>query len=493
MLISTDTNYSNDLLNYFKLLNFTENKVMNKLIEIVPSQNRKKRGIINGLGSIFKSITGNLDANDGERFETLIKELQNNQINLATNIKEQNSVSFALIEKFNKTIQQITNNEHILTSRIKIIESLMNEEITLYRFNYIKDSIVQIINIFEITNSILQDIENSISFAKIQVMHPSIIKTIDLYNQLKLLEKYLNKNELPLEINLNNVLLFEKLIKIDCFIFNNKITFILKIPVVQSENFNLYHLFAVPIWEKSQFKVIIPRKKFLVKNKSKFAFTSNPCTEIIPRQFVCPRIDLLEIEEDGPCEIQLLEMKITSTCEKTSIRLSKPLLKQLANSNHWIYTVPYQDTAYLKCPSNEETKYFTTGTYLVEIPKGCQLTTHMGTISNQKSSTTFGQPVLILDLDNSTIQSTSSNFNFHLENIELDDLQAIKSQITHNQPKLSFEKVLMVPSLWTLIIYGTLVFLVMFFVYKKLMPKICRHKKLTQSPIDPTAVQLPSS
>ena len=52
---------------------------------------RTKRGLINGLGSIFKSISGNLDYADGERYDKLIQELQNNQINLVNNIKNQNT------------------------------------------------------------------------------------------------------------------------------------------------------------------------------------------------------------------------------------------------------------------------------------------------------------------------------------------------------------------------------------------------------------------
>ena len=40
---------------------------------------RIKRGLINGLGSIIKSISGNLDQNDAEKYDNLIDQLKNNQ------------------------------------------------------------------------------------------------------------------------------------------------------------------------------------------------------------------------------------------------------------------------------------------------------------------------------------------------------------------------------------------------------------------------------
>lgn len=227
-LIIEDKYYSIETSNYLKILTFAEEKVENKLLEILPQRQRVKRGLINGLGSIFKSITGNLDATDDERYENLIRELQQNQIKLASNIKNQNSLSIDLIDKFNKTIQQISHNEKLLEMRInQVSDRMLHKETTLF----IKDIMNQIITMYEMINSILQDIENSISFLKLQIMHPSIIKTKDLFNELKRLRKQIKKNQFPFELTLDNILLFEKIIKIDGYILNNKITYILYIPI----------------------------------------------------------------------------------------------------------------------------------------------------------------------------------------------------------------------------------------------------------------------
>ncbi|KAH1028266.1 hypothetical protein HUJ05_001640 [Dendroctonus ponderosae] len=69
-------------------------------------ENNAGRGLINGIGSIFKTITGNLDASDGERYEKLITELQTNKKQINHAILRQNSLSLSVIKEFNKTVQQ---------------------------------------------------------------------------------------------------------------------------------------------------------------------------------------------------------------------------------------------------------------------------------------------------------------------------------------------------------------------------------------------------
>lgn len=221
-------------------MKFTEKKVEDKLIEILPHPNRIKRGLINGLGSIFKSVTGNLDATDGERYETLIKDLQRSQDKLVKNIKIQNTLAISLIDKFNNTFQQIKHNEDLINAKLNQISTIVEGQ--AYRENsmFIKDVMIQIINMYEIIISILQDVENSISFAKLGTIHPSIIKTTDLLKLLKSIELVFKTERIPIEVNLENTVLFGKFIKIESYILNNKITYILQMPILLISNYITY-------------------------------------------------------------------------------------------------------------------------------------------------------------------------------------------------------------------------------------------------------------
>ncbi|XP_074042059.1 uncharacterized protein [Leptinotarsa decemlineata] len=129
--------------NYIKILTLTKDKTESKSQEIITNPKRIKRGLINGIGSIFKSITGNLDAEDEERYEKLIRELQNNQKVLAS--------------KFNQTVQQIIHNEKFLQEKIVHIAAIFQTKSYEENRAYVHDILNQMIDMFEIVNSALQD------------------------------------------------------------------------------------------------------------------------------------------------------------------------------------------------------------------------------------------------------------------------------------------------------------------------------------------------
>lgn len=64
-LIKTDLNASffAELQNYEEVLKLQLNQARNKVNNILPSK-RTKRRLLNGLGNVIKSITGNVDAAD---------------------------------------------------------------------------------------------------------------------------------------------------------------------------------------------------------------------------------------------------------------------------------------------------------------------------------------------------------------------------------------------------------------------------------------------
>lgn len=485
--VNQNSDYSNDSSNYLKLLTLIESKVEEKLIEILPHPKRFKRGLINGLGSIFRTISGNLDAYDGEKYDKLIEKLQNNQNSLVHSLEKQSSLSLSLIDKFNRTIRQMTHNEKLIEAKINQIALIVTK--STYRENsmFIKDVINQIINLYEIISSILQDIENSITFAKLQVMHPSIISTTHLYKELKALRDLIGKENFPIEIDFNNTFLYRDIIKIDGYIKNNKVTYILQIPIVHKFNFEYFRLFSIPIKTSSQFKVIIPRKKYLANNELYYVYMSESCKRLSPQFYICEQLDLQENNIKSPCEIQILSMKNTSTCEQVSLEIKKPTFRRLDESNQWIGILPAEEKIKFQCQQQEEVKKLV-GTFMFEIPLGCQLSTHQESIINTKSISTH-QPLLLPNLEASSSPTSGSNLSIHLEEIELDELQDIRTQVIRNQPQISYGRISHVPSAWTIIIYGIILVVILYVGYNR-TPK-CKKPRIDAPELQLSGVQIP--
>lgn len=60
------------------MLNFNYDRLTIKINNLF-SYKRNKRGLINGLGSIVKAISGNLDSEDAVKYDKLFEKINKNQ------------------------------------------------------------------------------------------------------------------------------------------------------------------------------------------------------------------------------------------------------------------------------------------------------------------------------------------------------------------------------------------------------------------------------
>lgn len=75
--ISNNLHYESSLGNYAKIITNIQSTISEEINEIIPNK-RTKRGLNNALGSIIKTISGNLDKEDGRKYEEMIKNLEAN-------------------------------------------------------------------------------------------------------------------------------------------------------------------------------------------------------------------------------------------------------------------------------------------------------------------------------------------------------------------------------------------------------------------------------
>lgn len=488
----THKEYFTESTNYLKILKLTQGRVENKIKEIIPHPQRIKRGLVNAVGSVFKAITGNLDASDGERYEKLIKNLENNQNKLATNILNQNSISTSVIDKFSSTVQQIGQNQKQIENRINQVSMIVQKTAYKENMDFIRDILNQVINLYEIIDSILQDIENSITFSKLKLIHPSIIKIEDLVSELRKIEKSISPYQLPLPINLENVLLFENIIDIDCFILNNKITYLLRVPIVNLRDFEYYHLYSIPVKHQSLFKVVIPRNKFLIKNQFHYTYRETPCKKILVDSFLCDKEELKEIDTKSPCEVNLLHFtKSIPTCRQIGVTITQPVANQLDTSNQWIFVLPQGKLVELKCHHQEERQKLT-GTYIVTVPIGCRANIGELSIKNtQKIVESSNKPMIFPDIEEIPPYIPVLNLSFHLQEIKLDELHKLKHKIEDNNPRLFLEVIPKVPSLWTIFIYVLIITGCVYLIYKYIKLKGCFQKKTENTEDGSPRIELP--
>lgn len=79
---------------------------------------RVKRGLIDGLGSVIKSISGNLDYTDAIKYDNAIKTLKENQNKVVTEINNHISLGKNWVLQNSEILNNLANNQKIIESAI---------------------------------------------------------------------------------------------------------------------------------------------------------------------------------------------------------------------------------------------------------------------------------------------------------------------------------------------------------------------------------------
>lgn len=103
------------------------NELQNKLNSIKPFK-RPKRGLIDGLGTAVKFITGNMDAQDAQNLNSQIEKLKADQFNTEVTIEKQHNLNVQMIQRFRNLTLHINNEQNIKSYLNKISNSIRKEE-----------------------------------------------------------------------------------------------------------------------------------------------------------------------------------------------------------------------------------------------------------------------------------------------------------------------------------------------------------------------------
>ena len=138
-----DKNLTIELKTYINILKFNCEQLSDK-IKILTSH-RSKRGIVNGLGTIVKTLTGNLDAEDGRKYDEMFEKINRNMNLLQTQNFETVSLNKKTISKFNIQLENIKHNERILKDQIIEIKKAIESNNNWRMITESKDALTQLI------------------------------------------------------------------------------------------------------------------------------------------------------------------------------------------------------------------------------------------------------------------------------------------------------------------------------------------------------------
>ncbi|KAL4083593.1 hypothetical protein QTP88_028909 [Uroleucon formosanum] len=180
-------------------------------IDETDTVSREKRGLVNLVGRVQKTLFGTLDDTDAELYDRQIEKLQSSQQNLLKIIDKQTSVLKATANTFkeaNKMEAQI-NRLSVLYNRMAVTvnQTVINLDIVEARTNINEQ--INILNLlFQQLSFETDTICEIIIAAQGGIMHSSVIAVNELRQQLKDISLIVPKEQ-SLPFNLNQVSLYE--------------------------------------------------------------------------------------------------------------------------------------------------------------------------------------------------------------------------------------------------------------------------------------------
>lgn len=426
----------NYLLRTEYLINITQNKVLNLYPHIRP-----KRGLLNIMGKAQKWLYGTLDADDGERYDNAINNLQQNQRNIIKEVNLQISLSKNLINNYNETITIFQSNQKKLHHSIEVLKTAVENKISnLNNFIVFQGILVQINLDCQNLINFVDNLEDAIMFSKLNALHDSIVSSSELSEMINYLKTLYNNEEIP---NFENILNYYQFLGTQVTFLKSKIVFAVHVPIIKPQTYVLYHL--IPVIQNSF--MIIPKYPYMARAGQGVQFEEKDCPSL-EGTYYCNEV----VHPPDECTLNILDGRSSTKCQIFQVYLEETIIEPLTEEE--LLIIPCNETRILaQCKMDQ---YFDLKEpTLVKIPKKCQI--HVGErkfINDEKSQ--FRKPLILPELK---IANFTTDFKVlktqNLTEINFKEIFKLQNMVNHLSP---IEEIVSEPTDYQSILLGILIF-----------------------------------
>ncbi|XP_066261337.1 uncharacterized protein [Euwallacea similis] len=290
--------------------------------------------------------------------------------------------------------------------------------------------ITQITVFYQNIYDILSNIEEAITFAKLNTFHNTIIDPSEFLTELQSMKEQIPLGKLPFEPNIENLLTIENTLEIKSFAKDNSITFIIEIPLVEKVSYDLFRLLPLPVRHGEVYKVIIPRSEYLLINDQTFGYANEPCRYVSPNEYLCPQIHIDNFHDFSPCEVQLLRYEHNATrCKTITVTLGETQIQNI-DDNKWILVTTKSIVGLETCKSSQS-NILLDGTYAIDLEYRCNLKIRNIVLRGNRKTNRQFQIFPLLDINiNHTYQKPYKKIELpNLSKIDLNNIAELQNEV----------------------------------------------------------------
>ncbi|KAI5632618.1 baculovirus F protein domain-containing protein [Phthorimaea operculella] len=251
------------------------------------------------------------------------------------------------------------------------------------------------------------------------------------------------------EVSIHNIYQIERSIDVKAYSTEHTLTFILEIPSVESNTYDLIHLYSIP---NHQNFTIIPKSKYLVLGSEEYTYLDEDCRAIAEDIQLCKQLTTRSITGSVDCVLSLIQHE-PANCTYAKMNLRRGKIQKI-NSNSWL--VIMRSAEIMKSSCNEKTIYNKlTGVHIISLTDQCQAHIFNSTLQTH-SKTIFSQDIIPLPKEDN-ISPDKVHYELQLEEISLDSIHQLINKAENLRddsiPIYNWQLTMATPSWTTIILY----------------------------------------
>lgn len=345
-------------------------KVSLQLESFKPS--RVKRGLIDGLGSVIKSISGNLDYTDAVKYNNAIQVLEGNDNKLETELNRHISLTKEWMLEHSNVLKNIVDNQNIIANKLnQIMKQDVAKQADLVTYAHLAQHLLILNDNVETLSDELNKIELMVAFTRASSTTHSMISLGNLRNMISKLGLLYSKDEI-IDIDLRE---YYNILKLGSYYIDKKIVIVIKVPIALPRTYILYKLSIIP---NKNNMALIPTSPFIAIHGSYSMYMETECPKL-NSWYLCEEKVGFKIIDKPDCVQQLITQQHLNSCTLTPVTLHKQALEQL-DEKHYTLSFPIPAKVQMSC--GQEQFRTLQGSYLATIPQDCLIRTTEFTIAN---------------------------------------------------------------------------------------------------------------
>lgn len=378
----------------------SKNRIIENLLGLSKSSpkhsNRYRRGLINLGGDILKTLFGTMSNQDAELISQNLKLLNENQDHLDKLMKQQTSVLKNSLHVYNKTFvllsEEIQTLERDIFNITRSINYLQENQFTHQRLfeetQLVSEAFSLFILISEQFEEAQEELIQVILAAEQGKLHPLLFTPEMILEELQRISSRISEGlSFPIELSVHEIHNIYDIISLQSFHYDNKLCFVLQIPLINTQIFEKFRITPVPKFLGNQtFVFILPHQNFIAIDTLHEYFvwpTVNQlqtCKKLKDAQLCKNEAPIELIHMSQTCEVLLFISKthqeIPDSCQTRAIKLKTSMFVQLSSLNTWLYLVPYQEQVNVLCERKTSDLVAINQVGIIKINPKCEIRTN---------------------------------------------------------------------------------------------------------------------